>query len=253
MKRFSTALLFLIVVFASFISWGEAVTNRALMVDQEGNVNIPEVLATAAQMASNKVAIVAAEAAAREAANVARAGTNLVNDTVDAIMANEFVVYRYGYTDSLGVMVALPPDTKCRIIDFNATPKAVTADKMQLSLKYATTADASQVQPALKYSDDISKDLELIDANVSMSKSSGSYTDVEGVVYPYVFDMTFWVPRSSAGFMTVYLDADAQDGDGMTFNVVGGITGGASATITNGTQVLTFKGGFLTEVKDEVK
>lgn len=229
--------------------FSNAVTNRALMVDQDGNVNIPEVLATAAQVSSNMVAIVAAEAAATEAARVAREGTNLVNATVAAIMANEFVVYRYGYTDSLGVLVALPPDTVCRITEFNSTPLAVSGDKMQLSLKYATTADAGGIMPGVKYSGDIREDLKLIEANVSKSKVAGSYTDIEGVVYPYVYEITFWVPVASAGFITVYLDGDAADGDGMTFDIVGGITGGETASITNGAQVLTFKGGILTEVK----
>lgn len=250
MNSFQIANLSFIVALASLLSFGQAVTNRALMVDQDGNVNIPEVLATTAQLTSNEVAIVAAEAAAKEAAKVAREGTNLVNSTIASIMANEFIVYRYGYTDSLGVMVVLPPDTLCRVIELDATPLAATADKIQLSLKYATTEDADAVEPALKYSGDVTKDLEIIDANIVKTKASGSWTDEAGVVYPYVYYMTFWVPKASAGFFTVYLDADAQEGDGMTFNITGGITGGATSVVTNGTQILTFTGGILTGVKN---
>ena len=247
--KFCSVLLYFVAI-TSFSSFAQVVTNRALMVDQDGNINIPEVLATTAQMTSNQVAIVAAEAAAREAARVAKEGTNLVNDTIGAIMANEFVVYRYGMTDSLGVMVVLPPNTLCRITEFSATPIAATADKIQLSLTSATTENADAVEPQIKHSSDITKDFDFLDTTISKSRKSGSYTDTDGNIYPYQYKVLFWVPKANAGFFTVYLDGDAADSGGMAFNIVGGITGGASSVITNGTQTLTFRGGLLTEVKD---
>jgi hypothetical protein len=88
------------------------ISNKVVFVDQDGNNNAPEVIASVGDMAANKTEIAIAQAAATAAEKAAREGTNLVSSTVQAITENEFVVYRRGFTDSLGVMVALPPDTK---------------------------------------------------------------------------------------------------------------------------------------------
>jgi hypothetical protein len=46
-----------------------------------------------------------------------------------------------------------------------------------------------------------------------------------------------------------YLDADAADGEGMTFDIKGGITGGLTVDVVAGPDTLGFKGGLLMEIK----
>ena len=228
------------------------VSNKVVFVDQDGKNNAPEVIASVADLAANKTEIAIAQAAATAAEKAARQGTNLVASTVQAITENEFVVYRRGFTDSLGVMVALPPDTKCRITKF--TPNVATDGNgnVQHELVYATTADASAVPPAVKHSPTIEggRDaMKTLDTTIEKSTLSTTYEDGAGTVYNYMYSVKFWMPSNSQGFYIVYLDADAASGDGMTFDVTGGITGGYTGDVVVGADTLSFKGGLLMEIK----
>lgn len=227
------------------------VSNKVVFVDQDGKNNAPEVIASVGDMAANKTEIAIAQAAATAAEKAARQGTNLVASTVQAITENEFVVYRRGFTDSLGVMVALPPDTKCIITSY--TPNIATDGKgnAQHEIVYATTADASAVPPGIKHASTIEggrDSLKPLDTTIERTTLSTTYEDSDGTVYNYMYSVKFWLPVGSKGFFIVYLDADAADGDGMTFDIIGGIAGGLTVDVVAGPDTLRFKGGLLMEV-----
>ena len=233
------------------------VSNKVVFVDQHGQINAPEVVASVADMTSNKTEIAIAQAAAKAAEEAARKGTNLVDATVKAITDNEFVVYRRGYTDSLGVMVVLPPDTKCRITKF--TPNVATDGNgnVQHELVYATTADASAVPPGIKHASTIEggRDaMKILDTTIEKTNLSTTYEDTAGNVYNYMYSVKFWLPVDSQGFFIVYLDADAASGDGMTFDITGGVTGGYTGEvyIRGNDETLIFKGGLLMAVRKEI-
>lgn len=239
-----------IALFASSVT----VSNKVVFVDQDNNINAPELIASVADMTTNKTEIALAAATANAAKNAARESTNLVAVTVDKIVENEFVVYRYGETDSLGVLVALPESTKVHVGKY--TPNVATDGngKTQHELTYYTTEDAGAVTPAIKYSNTLEggRDVfKILDTSIEWGSITGSFTDASGTVYPYGYTVKFWTDASSQGFFIVYLDADAASGDGMTFDIVGGITGGLTQNVTVGTDTLVFKGGLLMEVKSE--
>lgn len=230
------------------------VSNKVVFVDQDGQINAPEVVASMADMTSNKTEIAIAQAAAKAAEKAAREGTNLVNATVQSITENEFVVYRHGFTDSLGVLVALPEDTQCRITKY--TPNIATdgAGNAQHEIIYATTADASMVDPGIKHASTFAggrDGFKLLDTSITKTTLSTSYEDQDGTVYNYMYSVKFWLPVASEGFFIVCLDADAASGDGMTFDIVGGVTGGFTGEIPVGGDVLTFHGGLFMGVKHE--
>ncbi|MBO7309566.1 MAG: hypothetical protein J6V38_08055 [Kiritimatiellae bacterium] len=229
------------------------VSNKVVFVDQDGKINAPEVVASVGDMAANKTEIAIAQAAATAAEKAAREGTNLVSSIVQAITENEFVVYRRGFTDSLGVMVALPPDTKCIITSYTPNIALDGKGNAQHELVYATTADASAVPPGIKHASTIEggRDaMKALDTTIEKTNLATTYEDKDGTVYNYMYSVKFWVPVASQGFFIVYLDADAADGDGMTFDIVGGITGGYTGDILCGSDTLTFKGGLLMGVKN---
>lgn len=236
-----------VLIFAATI-----VSNKVVFIDQDGKNNAPEVIASVGDMAANKTEIAIAQAAAKAAEEAARKGTNLVSSTVQAITENEFVIYRRGFTDSLGVMVALPPDTKCFVTSY--TPNIATDGKgnAQHELVYATTADASAVTPGIKHSSTIDggRDaMKILDTTIEKTILSTTYEDGDGTVYNYMYSVKFWMPVASQGFFIIYLDADAADGEGMTFDICGGITGGYTGDVDVGSDTLTFKGGLLMGVK----
>lgn len=251
MKFCSVCILFFF-AFASSLLNAQAVSNKVVFIDQDGKNNAPEVIASVGDMAANKTEIAIAKAAATSAEKAAREGTNLVSSTVQAITENEFVVYRCGFTDSLGVMVALPPDTKCRITAYTPNVAIDGNGNAQHELVYATTADASAVPPGIKHASTIEggRDaMQILDTTIEKTTLSTTYEDKDGTVYDYMYSIKFWVPSASQGFFIVYLDADAADGEGMTFDIKGGITGGYTGDIDVGADTLTFKGGLLMEVK----
>jgi hypothetical protein len=228
------------------------VSNKVVFVDQDGKNNAPEVIASVSDMAANKTEIAIAQAAATAAEKAAREGTNLVSSTVQAITENEFVVYRRGFTDSLGVMVALPPDTKCIITSCTLNIATDGKGNVQHELVYATTSDASAVPAGIKHASTIEggRDaLKVLDTTIEKTNLATTYEDKDGTVYNYMYSVKFWMPAASQGFYIVYLDADAASGDGMTFDIKGGITGGYTGDIVVGADTLSFKGGLLMEIK----
>ena len=96
-----------------------AFTDRPILtVDHKGEINRPNVVAKAADMAANQVKADIALAKAEAAADSAAKATNALHEVVRQIGENELVVYRQGFTDSLGLEVVLPKDTKMRISKF---------------------------------------------------------------------------------------------------------------------------------------
>lgn len=238
--------------FALLLAAAVAVSNKVVFIDQDGKNNAPEVIASVSDMAANKTEIAIAKAAATAAEKAAREGTNLVSSTVQAITENEFVVYRRGFTDSLGVMVALPPDTKCIITSYTPNIAIDGNGNSQHELVYATTADASAVPPGIKYASTIEggRDaLKVLDTTIEKTNLATTYEDKDGTVYNYMYSVKFWLPVGSKVFFIVYLDADAADGEGMTFDIKGGISGGLTVDVVAGPDTLSFKGGLLMEIK----
>ena len=92
--------------------------NVVLMVDQDGQLNYTNVLATAAQMSSNLTAVAIADAKADAAISAAAAGSNMVEEVVTQITENQLVIYREGFIDSFSSDVSLPPDAKLIISKF---------------------------------------------------------------------------------------------------------------------------------------
>jgi hypothetical protein len=230
------------------------VSNKVVFVDQAGKINAPEVVASVADMTSNRTEIAIANAAAQTAGKAAREAQKMIDATVSSIVANELVIYRQGFTDSLGVMVVLPPDTKCRITAF--TPNIATDGKgnVQHELVYATTADASAVPPGIKHAPTIEggRDaLKVLDTTIEKTNLATTYEDKDGTIYNYMYSVKFWMPSANQGFYIIYLNADAADGNGMTFDIVGGITGGYTGNVLCGSDTLIFKGGLLMEIKKD--
>ena len=199
-------------MFAIILAAAVTVSNKVVFVDQAGNINAPEVVASVADMTSNRTEIAIADAAARTAEKAAREAQKMIDITVSSIVANELVIYRQGFTDSLGAMVVLPPDTKCRITAFTPNVASDGKGNVQHELVYATTADASDVLPAIKHASTLNKgntEFKVLDTTIEKTALSTSYEDADGTIYNYMYSVKFWIPSASQGFFVVYLDADA--------------------------------------------
>ena len=233
-------------------SGGAAYTNEVLFVDQQGNVNRPETLATTADMAANATAILTAEQKAAAAAAAAREGTNLVQDIIRDITANELVVYRFGYTDAFGALVVIDPDAQLTITKFEILDETDGEGRTAFRLTYALKNSQSvAVKPEVKWR----SSLEAADFSplppdqVGEPVAGGSHTDGDGIEYNYTYTIKFYAPTGKSGFFIVNLTADDAAGDGMAFDMPNGVTGGYTGEIYFGSALLRFHGGVLMEVK----
>ena len=252
MKFLVSCFGFLVLCFAVL---GEVTTNEVLFVDQEGNVSRPEVLATEAQLAANAAAILTAEQKAAAAQAAAREGTNLIQDVISDITANELVVYRHGYTDAFGVVVVIDPDAKLIICEFKPLDEVDSAGRHMFQLRYALQNSRSvDAKPEVRWHSSIEGGRESFSAlpsdQVQSPVSAGSWENpTTGEVYPYSYTIRFSAPTDKSGFFIVNLTADDASGDGWTFDLPNGVTGGFSGDVPFGSKTLTFTGGILTEVK----
>lgn len=231
-------------------------SNEVLFVDQEGNVSRPEVLATEAQMAANAAAILTAEQKAAAAQAAAREGTNLIQDVIRDITANELVVYRHGYTDAFGVVVVIDPNAKLVICEFKPLDEVDSDGRHVFHLRYALQNSRSvDAKPEVRWHSSIEGGRESFSAlpsdQVQSPVSAGSWENpTTGEVYPYSYTIRFSAPTDKSGFFVVNLTADDASGDGWTFDLPNGVTGGFSGDVPFGSMVLSFKGGLLMEVRN---
>ncbi|MBE6395540.1 MAG: hypothetical protein E7046_00870 [Lentisphaerae bacterium] len=237
------------------IIFAAALTDRTIVtVDQEGEINKPNVVAKAADMAANQVKADIALAKAEAAADSAGKATNALHEVVRQIGENELVLYRQGFTDSLGVAVVLPKDTKMRVSMFKSNTGIRASDGyIQHTIRYATTENADAVTADVKVASPLVavKDFAKLPAlDVEPKVRISEPYEYGGETYPYQYEVKFYTPPDNQGFAIVYLDADDAETDGALFVIDGGIAGGLTTERTVGNTVFGFTGGLLTEVDD---
>lgn len=250
--------------FASLCSYGDTadtvssltVSNRVLMVDEMGNLNVSNVLATVAQMTTNETRLVLAQASANAAAEAAWEGTNIVQGVVSEIMANQLIIYRRGFNDSFGTITVFSPSDDLVVTDIKVPDVVSESGLKAIDITYAATLDVSSVSPGFLYSSTLTNraDMaELASSNIDPPEQivTESVT-INGKVYSYSYKVRIWVPQEDSGFFVIYMDADEPDGDGSAVNIYGGQKGGFTGTTVWGANQMTFVGGFLMAVTNAV-
>ena len=237
------------------VIFAAALADRAIVtVNHKGEINKPNVVAKAADMAANQVKADIALAKAEAAADSAAKATNALHEVVRQIGENELVVYRQGFTDSLGLAVVLPKDTKMRISMFKANTGMRASDGyIQHTIRYVTTENADAVAADIKVSSplvDREDFVKLSSSDVEPKVRVSEPYEFEGEAYPYQYEVKFYTPPGNQGFAIVYLDPDDAEVDGATFVIENGIAGGASDTVEIGGKRFTFTAGLLTGVED---
>ena len=228
-----------------------ATANEVLFVNEKGETNCPETLATTAQMAANEAALLTAEQKAEAAAAAAQEGTNLVRDVIRDITANELVVWRFGYTDAFGVAVLLDPEAELYISAFQPLDTKDANGRNGFRLDYRLhNSQSVETKPMVKWNTTIeggTKVLgELPEAQVGEPVSKGTVTDENGKMW-YEYSLTFYADQSQTGFFIIDLTADDAAGDGWVFDLPNGVKGGRTGTFKFGSDTLEFVGGLCME------
>ena len=230
-------------------------TNTVLMVDQRGNLNV-EGVASVADVATNSVKVQIAEAKADAANATARGVTNVLQAVVMNIMSNNVVVYRSGFSDSFAAIVDIGPDDKLAMCEARWIEKS--AAQIVVEIDYVTTANLGTIKPTVLHHNTIENGRtdfqELDDANVTAPVYHAEqrvYQDQPFAGY-YTIRATIPNPASTTSyFLWIKADGDAPSGDGVTFDIPNGVTGGYTGVVQWGDRTLNFRGGVLVGVSDD--
>ena len=224
---------------------------KVAWVDEHGQVNCPEVIATVAQQTTNETKIIVAAHAAQSAAQAADSATNAVKNIVAQMVANDVHIYRCGNLVSFEALINWDPERdKLYISRF----ESLTPDRSVQLFGYLATQDIGTTKPRVKWSDTLSapnSDWEpLPDTAVSEVTLHNEEIDYHGVKFSKWYSVEVSDYPDNQHFYVVNMDIDNPEGDGMTLNVSGGFTDGVTGTFTDGSLRKTYKGGILVRIEN---
>lgn len=229
-------------------------TNTVVMVNEKGKVNVPDVLATTADMAAIKAATLTAEERATAADAAAKAGTNMVAGVIADIGRNELIIYRYGYTDGLSAAQVLDPDAKLVTTQFDPLNEQNAAGLAAFDIQYALKNSTEFAgQPVIRWRNaiDDGTDFEPIDAaNIEPVTRIDPYTDRNGETYQWHYKTKFYDEKQEQGFYLVVLIPDDTAGDGATMELPNGVAGGLTTTFEWDGYRIESSGGIIVGVTE---
>ena len=219
---------------------------KVAWVNERGEVNCPEVIATVAQQTTNETRILVAEQAARSAASAAQTATNAVKNVVAQMVANDVHIYRCGNLVSFEALINWDPERDQLII---SKFESLEPDRSRQLFGYVATQDIGTTKPRIKYSDTLATpnaDWEpLPDASVSAVTLHNEEVDYRGVKFSKWYSVEATDTPDNQHFYTVNMSIDNPEGDGMTLNISGGFTDGVTKTFVDGSLRKTYRGGIL--------
>lgn len=235
------------------------ITRTPLMVDENQNLNA-EGVASVEDVATNAVKVQIAVAKAEAVEQTAIQVKGDIDTVVDNIMSNNVVVYRKGFADSFAAYVVFTENDKLLITDVVFRR---TGANLEVDLEYVCTADVGASKPKVMHHDTLQGGKanfdELEDSSVTSPVFHSGTQIVEndqGESFTVSGYYTLTATVAGAGsensyFIWIKIDADVPSGQGMTLDLVNGVTGGRTLDVHWGGYILSFVGGVLKEVGDD--
>ena len=233
---------------------------RELMVDDAGNLNSTNAVATQADLA----AVAASNQIAVAEQNAAREGYNQAVDLLSAVATNiaagtPIVFYSVELSSFDAAVVFDEATAKVKIIGFDKTTTTSTIQGVACTkwiMRFAFTDDLQGVQPLVSYNQVLNgtpkAEWEFLASDFVgvPTAESGTYVDGDNNEYKHLYSMDVWMPTENSGFSYIDIPNDAAVADGATLDLPNGVKDGASTTVTWGGKTLTFKGGLLVGVSE---
>lgn len=215
-----------------------------LMVDEHGNLNSTNAVATVADLSTAAASALLAEAKAEAASSAAARGTNMVAAVANAIAASELAVYVRGNVSAFEAAVLFGPDDTIDIYDFKAEP---SADGTAVSVRWFSTVPIGNSDVYLMWADSLVPSTSgtstvfqavMADSNVPLGQQT-----VGATTYENAYLLTKAMPALPQSFFRVWLEPDAPSGDGSTMEI-SGVKGGYTGTVAAG-ETLTVSNGVI--------
>ena len=219
---------------------------KVAWVDEHGEVNVPEVIATVAQQTTNETKVIVAAEAAQAAKTSAQTATNAVKQVVAQMAANDVHIFRNGSLVSFEALINWDPEHDVfGVCEFSS----LAPDRSRQLFGYVASQNLGTTKPRIKASDTLANqtgDWEALpDADVSAVTLHEEERDYGGVTYSRWYSVEASDTPDNQHFYVVEMVIDNPDGDGMTLNVAGGFSDGITGTFVDGSLRKTFKGGIL--------
>lgn len=244
---------------AAASAFSEVSKKRLLTVNDAGELNSTNAVATQAELAavsaSNRIAMAEQQMAAQ--------GFNQAVDLLSAVATNvaagtPIVFYSVELSSFDAAVVFDEAKAKVKIIgwkDMNesSTIQGVAVNKWRM--RFAFTDDLQTVKPLLGYAQVINGTARsewdfLADDFVSAPVAEqGTYVDDNGDEFEYTYYIDAWLPSENSGFSYIKVPNDAAVADGATLDLPNGVRGGMSVTVSWGGKTLRFVGGLLVGVE----
>lgn len=224
---------------------------KVAFVNERGEVNVPEVIATVARQTTNETNVIIADQAARSAAIAANDATNAVKKIVAQMVATDVHIYREGNLVSFEALINWDPARDIlAICEFSSLNQSRTLQRFG----YIASQDIGTTKPRILASDTLLDPVSdwspLPDAQVSAVTIHNEDKDYGGVTYSKWYSVEVTDEPDNQHFYSVGMSIDSPDGDGMTLNISGGFTDGVTHTFVDGSLRKTYRGGILVGVEN---
>ena len=224
---------------------------KVAWVDERGEVNVPEVIATVAQQTTNETKVLVAAQAAESAASAARTATNAVKNVIAQMVANDVHIYRCGNLVSFEALINWDPARDIlAICEFSS----LAPNRSRQLFGYIASQDIGTTKPRILASDTLlnpTSDWEpLPDSAVSAVTIHNEEKEYHGVTYQKWYSVEAEDTPDNQHFYAVNMNIDNPEGDGMTLNISGGFTDGVTGTFVDGSLRKTYKGGILVGIEN---
>lgn len=255
---YAVLLSFIISPFSFLLADSVTVSNKVVMVDQNGTNNAPEVVATMAQAAATQAAVDAAGETAAAAAAALQTASNNINQAIAAVNAGEVVVYRTGFVDSFASITVISGSASLTILNFERTDEETTFDGEEYRkwrITYGFNEQVGAITPIVKYCPALSDTFDALDTTLVGTPVHVQSITKNGVTFPDCYTVEAWIPAEASGFVKVYIDGSSQGGDTATMDLVGGVKGGANFSghiSPDKTYWIVIKGGIVTKFEEDI-
>lgn len=225
-----------------------ATKRQYVMVDENGNVTPSNVLYTIAKSVTIENELIVARQSAIAQSNAFVSAQKVTADLTEAINNNAVTIYQHDYVYSLGETVTISTNTLCRIYRFDAKQGVYNFDGVDYDASdvyYGFTEDIGSLTPEAKFKDSLGGntiDWELVLADPPVAQSHSF--EANGDVYAYCYKTRLYIPcLYKSMFIKIFTEITAQEGDGSTLDIMGGVKGGFTGTVTYGDTTVEFVGG----------
>lgn len=210
-----------------------------LMVDESGNLNSTNAVATVADLSSAAASALLADAKAEAAASAAARGTNMVAAVANAIAATELAVYVRGNVSSFDAATLFGPDDRIGIYDFRV--EALSDGTKDVSVRWFSTVPIGSSDVGLKWADSLDGGTDAFTAIAADSNVPLGQQTVGGNTYEHAYLMTKSMPDLPQSFFRVWLEPDEPSGDGSLMEIRG-VAGGYTGTVAAGETLVVSNG-----------